>query len=64
MTTAAMVLGAVPLTLSSGAGAVGRSQLGWTIFGGMTIGTIFTLFIVPIIYTFISKEKRVRLEKI
>lgn len=64
MTTAAMVLGAVPLTLSSGAGAVGRSQLGWTIFGGMTIGTIFTLFIVPIIYTFISKEKRVKLEKI
>jgi multidrug efflux pump len=64
MTTAAMVLGAVPLTLSSGAGAVGRSQLGWTIFGGMTIGTVFTLFIVPIIYTFIAPKIKIKLEKI
>ena len=59
MTTAAMVLGAIPLTLSSGAGAVGRSQLGWVIFGGMTIGTLFTLFIVPIVYTLISPKKRI-----
>ncbi len=64
MTTAAMVLGAIPLTLSSGAGAVGRSQLGWVIFGGMTIGTLFTLFIVPIIYTLISKKERVRVQSV
>lgn len=59
MTTAAMVLGAIPLTLSSGAGAVGQSQLGWVIFGGMTIGTLFTLFVVPITYTLISPKVRV-----
>lgn len=64
MTTAAMVLGAIPLTLSTGAGAVSRSQLGWVIFGGMTIGTIFTLFVVPIIYTFISKKDRKPLAQI
>ncbi len=64
MTTAAMVLGAIPLTISSGAGAVGRSQLGWVIFGGMTIGTIFTLFIVPIVYTLISKKDRVAVQGI
>jgi multidrug efflux pump len=59
-----MVLGAIPLTISSGAGAVGRSQLGWVIFGGMTIGTIFTLFIVPIVYTLISKKDRVAVQGI
>ena len=64
MTTAAMVLGAIPLTISMGAGAVGRSQLGWVIFGGMTIGTIFTLFVVPIVYTFISKKDRKALAQI
>ena len=64
MTTAAMVLGAIPLTISTGAGAVSRSQLGWVIFGGMTIGTIFTLFVVPIVYTYISKKDRKALAKI
>lgn len=59
MTTAAMVLGAIPLVFSSGAGAISRSQLGWVIFGGMTIGTIFTLLVVPIIYTFFARKDRV-----
>lgn len=56
MTTAAMVLGAVPLALASGAGAESRHAIGWVIVGGMTIGTLFTLFIVPTFYLLISRQ--------
>jgi multidrug efflux pump len=56
MTTFAMVLGAVPLALSSGAGSENRRQLGWVIVGGMSIGTIFTLFVVPAFYTYLTKK--------
>jgi multidrug efflux pump len=58
MTTFAMVLGALPLAFSGGAGAESRRQLGWVIVGGMTIGTIFTLFVVPAFYTYLSSKKR------
>ena len=58
MTTAAMVLGAIPLALASGAGAEGRQQIGWVIVGGMTIGTIFTLFVVPVVYSLIARTHR------
>ena len=51
MTTGAMVLGAVPLALSRGAGAESRIQIGWVIVGGMTLGTILTLFVVPTMFT-------------
>lgn len=57
MTTGAMVLGAVPLALASGAGAVSRSQMGWVIVGGMLFGTLFSLFVVPVAYTFISRKQ-------
>lgn len=57
MTTAAMVLGAVPLAFARGAGAVSRQQIGWVIIGGMLVGTIFTLFVVPTIYTYIATKK-------
>lgn len=57
MTTGAMVLGAVPLALSSGAGAESRQQIGWVIIGGMLIGTLFTLFVIPVIYKIMSKNK-------
>ncbi len=50
MTTFATVLGAMPLALATGAGAEGRTQIGLSIVGGMTIGTVFTLFVVPAIY--------------
>jgi len=50
MTTAAMVLGVLPLVVASGAGAAGRKAMGWVIFTGLSIGTIFTLFIVPAVY--------------
>ena len=57
MTTFAMVLGAVPLALASGAGAEVRQQIGWVIVGGMSFGTLFTLFIVPAVYTFLSRRR-------
>lgn len=58
MTTASMVLGAVPLALASGAGAESRHAIGWVIVGGMIIGTLFTLFVVPGFYLLLSRHKR------
>lgn len=57
MTTLAMILGAIPLALASGAGAEARQQIGSVIVGGMTIGTLFTLFVIPAMYLIIVKEK-------
>lgn len=54
MTTAAMVLGVVPLVWASGAGAAGRHDMGLVIFSGLSIGTPFTLFLVPAMYMFIG----------
>jgi multidrug efflux pump len=54
MTTAAMSLGVVPLILASGAGAAARYSMGLVIFSGILIGTAFTLFVVPMFYTFIA----------
>lgn len=56
MTTCAMVLGSVPLALATGAGAESRRQIGWVIVGGMSIGTLFTLFVVPLFYLWISRK--------
>jgi multidrug efflux pump len=58
MTTAAMVLGVVPLLIATGAGAVSRFDIGIVIAAGMTIGTLFTLFVVPTMYTFIARQHR------
>jgi len=56
MTTGAMVLGAVPLALATGAGAESRQQIGWVIAGGLTLGTLLTLFVVPVAYMFIARD--------
>ncbi|HEY4541240.1 MAG TPA: efflux RND transporter permease subunit, partial [Noviherbaspirillum sp.] len=56
MTTGAMVLGAVPLALATGAGAESRMQIGWVIVGGMSLGTVLTLFVVPTFYTFLARK--------
>ena len=56
MTTGAMVLGAVPLALATGAGAESRQQIGWVIVGGMTVGTLLTIFVVPTIYTLFARR--------
>jgi len=58
MTTAAMVLGAIPLALATGAGAEGREQIGWVIVGGMTLGTLLTLFVVPMAYSWLARIHR------
>jgi multidrug efflux pump len=55
MTTGAMVLGALPLALATGAGAESRQQIGWVIVGGMTLGTILTLFVVPTVYSYLGQ---------
>ena len=57
MTTGAMVLGALPLALASGAGAESRQQIGLTIVGGMTFGTLLTLFVVPTVYTLLARRE-------
>jgi multidrug efflux pump len=57
MTTGAMVLGSMPLALATGAGAESRMQIGWVIVGGMSVGTLLTLFVVPAFYTFFAKRK-------
>ncbi|WP_372502261.1 efflux RND transporter permease subunit [Tistrella mobilis] len=58
MTTIATVLGAVPLAIATGAGAGGRRELGWVIVGGMTFGTFVSLFVIPAVYTLISRKRR------
>ncbi len=54
MTTAAMALAVVPLVIADGAGAAAREAMGIVMFSGLLIGTMFTLFVVPMFYTFIA----------
>ncbi|MES2980285.1 MAG: efflux RND transporter permease subunit [Pseudomonadota bacterium] len=56
MTTGAMVLGALPLALSTGAGAESRIQIGWVIVGGMSLGTLLTIFVVPTMYSLFARK--------
>ncbi|CAN7469558.1 efflux RND transporter permease subunit [Acidovorax sp. NB1] len=56
MTTGAMVLGAIPLALAKGAGAETRMQIGWVIVGGMSLGTLLTIFVVPTMYTLFARK--------
>jgi multidrug efflux pump len=58
MTTGAMVLGSLPLAIASGAGAESRQQIGWVIVGGLLMGTIFTLFVVPTAYMILAKKRK------
>ncbi|MFN3461666.1 MAG: efflux RND transporter permease subunit, partial [Oceanibaculum sp.] len=54
MTTGAMVLGTIPLALAEGAGSESRQAIGWVIVGGLTFGSFFTLYVVPVAYTLIA----------
>ncbi|TXH99111.1 MAG: multidrug efflux RND transporter permease subunit [Pseudomonas sp.] len=58
MTTAAMVFGMVPLILATGAGAVSRFDIGLVIATGMSIGTLFTLFVLPCVYTLLASPDK------
>ncbi len=60
MTTASMVIAMVPLIFASGAGAASRFAIGVVISSGLTIGTIFTLFVTPAIYTYVAREHQSR----
>ncbi|MFN3892343.1 MAG: efflux RND transporter permease subunit [Beijerinckiaceae bacterium] len=57
MTTGAMVCGAIPLALAHGAGAMGLRSVGWVIVGGMTFGTLLTLFVVPTAYSLLARDR-------
>jgi len=57
MTTAAMVLGAVPLANAAGAGAESRNQIGLVIVGGLVLGTLLTLFVIPTVYTLLGRNR-------
>ncbi len=57
MTTGAMVLGVVPLLVASGAGAVSRFDMGLMIATGLSIGCLFSLYVIPVAYTFIASRK-------
>ncbi|MFX8976572.1 efflux RND transporter permease subunit, partial [Acinetobacter baumannii] len=54
MTTAAMVLGVVPLIVATGAGALSRFSMGLVIASGLAVGTLFTLFVVPAVYLMLA----------
>jgi multidrug efflux pump len=58
MTSAATIAGHFPLTLVSGAGAAARNSIGLVLVGGMAIGTVFTLFVLPALYVLIAKDHR------
>jgi multidrug efflux pump len=58
MTTASMVVGMVPLLIAHGAGAKSRFDIGLVIAAGMKVGTMFTLFITPTVYTFVARDRR------
>jgi multidrug efflux pump len=53
-----MVLGAVPLAFAAGAGAESRSPIGWVIVGGLLLGTLLTLFVIPVAYTLLTRERQ------
>jgi multidrug efflux pump len=58
MTTGAMVLGALPLALAAGAGAEARQAIGWVIVGGLLVGTLFTLFVIPTAYLLLVRTRK------
>jgi len=62
MTTAAMVAGLIPLLFASGAGAASRFAIGIVVVMGMLIGTVFTLFVLPTVYSFVAKDHRAAAE--
>jgi hydrophobe/amphiphile efflux-1 (HAE1) family protein len=60
MTTLAMIMGALPLALATGPGAIGRMQIGWVIVSGLFFGTFFSLVVVPVIYTYFGRLRKIQ----
>ncbi len=63
MTTAAIVMAVFPLMLASGPGAISRNHIGLVIVAGMLVGTVFTLFVLPVVYTYIAQRREVGNER-
>jgi len=63
MTTGAMTFGVLPLLFASGAGAASRFGLGLVLVCGMLVGTLFTLFVLPTIYSLLARDHRVHSER-
>lgn len=61
MTTAAMVLGAVPLAFANGPGAECRQQIGLVIVGGLLVGTFFSLIVIPVVYSYLARFRNIKL---
>ncbi|MBZ0215151.1 MAG: efflux RND transporter permease subunit, partial [Fimbriimonadaceae bacterium] len=64
MTTGAMVLGAVPLAIATGAGAESRQDIGLVIVGGLLVGTFFTLFVIPVVLSYLSPVLQIKGDQI
>ena len=60
MTAFSMVLGTLPLAVATGAGAESRHQIGWVIVGGLLLGTFFSLYVVPVAYAFVARNRQSR----
>ena len=60
MTLVSTVLGALPLILSSGAGAEGRNAIGWVVFGGLALAALFTLYLTPVLYLLLAPLAKAR----
>ena len=58
MTSLATVLGALPLALAVGAGSEARAAIGWVVVGGLSVGTLFTLFVIPTAYLVLARDAR------
>jgi multidrug efflux pump len=58
MTTSAMIAGLIPLLFATGAGAASRYNIGLVIVAGLAVGTLFTLFVLPVMYTYIASEHK------
>jgi len=60
MTTGATIAGHFPLVLVTGAGAAARNSIGLVLVGGMAIGTLFTLFVIPSIYMLVARDHSIK----
>jgi len=64
MTSFSTIIGILPLVVANGAGAASRQAIGITIVSGFAIGTLFTLFVLPVFYTYFAQDRHLQLEDV